>query len=257
MMEPPVSDAPRWKAAVTLQERIWIPAPSGGIAAVVHRPERIPAPVVICCHGLMSSKDSSKFVSIGERFSLKGLAVVRFDFCGCGETETPHEESLIHSRLRDLDRVVRFVSSQTWADGRLGLLGSSLGGYLALLLAAGSASPLIDAVVCWSTPFDLTRIRIAMDDGELLARELPEGFSLGTPETLENLAPVPRVLIVHGQQDETVPWRQAAAIHQRLEEPKRLVFMADADHRLLDPLWRQAAMELSLRWFSQCGFGPD
>ncbi len=138
-----------------------IPSPDGPIPAVVHLPERTPAPVVVCCHGLLSYKDSAKFVAIGEQFGSAGMAVVRFDFSGCGESQIIQRESLLFSRMRDLGCVLDYVQRQSWADGTVGLLGSSLGGYLSLL-AASRASIDIQAVVCWATPFDLSRIKLAL-----------------------------------------------------------------------------------------------
>jgi uncharacterized protein len=237
-----------WKTAVTSQQNVEISTSDGPIAATVHLPSKVPAPVVVCCHGLLSYRDSAKFVAIGERFSALGMAVVRFDFSGCGETRAALRVSLLHSRMRDLESVLVYVMDQPWANGCLGLLGSSLGGYLALLAAAGGPQQ-VKAVVCWATPFDLTRIKIALEGDQLVEGGFPPGFPLGTPVTMDDLKSVSRVLVIHGQQDETIPWNQALALYSKLGEPKQLLLMAEADHRLLDPLWRQMAMKASIEWF--------
>jgi alpha-beta hydrolase superfamily lysophospholipase len=229
-----------------------VTTPDGPVPAVVHLPERTPAPVVVCCHGLLIYKDSSKFVAIGERFSSAGLAVVRFDFSGCGESQTIRRESLLFSRMRDLRFVLDYVQHEGWGNGTTGLLGSSLGGYLSLLAAASNPHR-VQAVVCWATPFDLSRIKLALSESEELKQVFPPGFLLGSPENLNELHPVPRVLIIHGQQDETVSWHEAVAIYRRVDEPKRVLLMKTADHRLLDPHWREMAMKLSLEWFQEHG----
>jgi alpha-beta hydrolase superfamily lysophospholipase len=230
-----------------------IPSPDGLVPAVVHLPDRTPAPVVVCCHGLLSYKDSSKFVAIGEQYSSAGMAVVRFDFTGCGESNTAQKEALLSDRMRDLHSVLDYVQRQSWANGTTGLMGSSLGGYLSLLTTA-SRSHQIRAVVCWATPFDLRRVKLALSESDDLKQLFPSGFRLGTPEDLGDLPPVPGVLVIHGRQDETVPWNDAVAIYRRLGEPKRLCLMETADHRLLDPQWREMAMKLSLEWFREHGF---
>jgi len=237
---------------VTISQTVLIPTPDGPIPAVVHLPGQTPAPVVVCCHGLLSYKDSSKFVAIGEQFGRGGMAVVRFDFTGCGESELAHRESVLFSRINDLRFVLDFVQQQPWADGKIGLLGSSLGGYLSLL-AAASGRQTIQAVVCWATPFDLSRIKLALSESEELKRVFPKGFPLGAPEDLGDLPPIPRVLVIHGQQDETVSWHEAVAIYRRVGEPKRLLLMETADHRLLAPQWREMAMESSWEWFQEQG----
>lgn len=219
---------------------------AGTIAGVVHLPDRVPAPVIICCHGLLSSKDSSKFVAVAENFSRAGLAVVRFDFSGCGETSMEREASLIGSRLRDLSAVIDHVSGQPWATEEVGLLGSSLGGYIALLTMA-AAKHRIKAAAVWAAPFSLTRVQEALQHSTL--ESYPMGFPLGEPPDLDGLPPVPNVLVVHGQQDELVPWKSAESIYRRLGEPKRLILLEKGDHRLLDPTCRAMAMRASLAWF--------
>ncbi len=225
---------------------------SGALAAAVHLPDRIPAPVVVCCHGLFSSKDSAKFIGIGNAFADAGLAVVRFDFSGCGESTASLEKDLLSSRIRDLDSVLEYVRHQTWFKGELGLLGSSLGGYLALL-AAASGKIGVKAVVSWAAPFDIEKIDKAMEQSEALRALFPPGFSAGSPKNLRRLPPVPRVLVIHGQKDETVPWEEALDIYRQVGDPKRLLLMETGDHRLLDPHCRELAVSTSLSWFLEHG----
>ena len=226
-----------------------IPTCAGSLAGILHLPERVPAPVVVCCHGLLSSKDGSKFAAIGEAFSRAGFATLRFDFSGCGESRASLGESLIASRMRDLLEVLNYVRRQPWSEsGALYLLGSSMGGYLALL-AAASVTPRIRAVVCWATPFDLERVALALESSGSLHGSFPPGFKLGTPRNLKDLPPVSHVFVLHGQQDEIVPPEEAVQIYHLLGEPRRLLIMETAEHRFLDPSCRKLAIQLSLDWF--------
>ena len=95
----------------------------------------------------------------------------------------------------------------------MGLLGSSLGGYLALLAAASGKVP-VKAVASWAAPFDIEKIDLAMEKSEELRALFPPGFSAGSPKNLRLLPPVPRVLVIHGQKDETVPWEEALCIYR-------------------------------------------
>lgn len=65
------------------------------------------------------------------------------------------------------------------------------------------------------------------------------------------------MLIIHGQEDETVPWAEAVATYRQVGEPKRLLLMQTADHRLLDPHWREMAMRASLEWFHSQGLRKE
>ena len=74
------------------------------------------------------------------------------------------------------------------------------------------------------------------------------GMELGGPNDLEDLPAVPRVLIIHGQEDELVPWAQAVSIYERVGEPRKLSLIRTADHQVTDPSWRRMAMRASVDW---------
>lgn len=219
----------------------------GHLAAVVNLPARTPCDGVVCCHGMLSSKESRKFAAIAEALNQAGLGVVRFDFSGIGQSSPPPLAELVPSRLSDLNAVIDHVINESWVSGRIGLLGSSLGGYLALLAAARRSE--IEATVCWATPYDLRRIQAALRDREGLGTRFPPGFQVGKPLDLEDLSYPRNVLLIHGQQDESVPWEDAERIYHRLGEGGRLVLFEQADHRFLDPSCRQLAIRASVDWF--------
>jgi uncharacterized protein len=238
-------------SAKTSGQPVDIPEAAGSLAALVHLPERLPAPAVICCHGLLSSKDSGKFAAICEELSRAGFAAVRFDFSGCGASPPVFGKTLLATRRRNLASVLAYVQRQSWSKGNLGLLGSSLGGYLALLAAADPSGIPVDSVVCWATPFDLARVRFALEDGAWSTHAPAIPRRLGEPENLSGLPPVSRVLIVHGQMDGTVDWREAVLLYRCLDDPKQLLLFETADHRFLDPRCRQTAIRASVEWFVQ------
>ncbi|MFZ2447740.1 MAG: alpha/beta fold hydrolase [Syntrophobacteraceae bacterium] len=217
------------------------------LSAVVHLPAKVPAPVIVCCHGLLSLKDSPKYVAIGKQMSAAGFCVLRFDFSGCGDSPL-RKETLIGARRRDLDAVLDFSRVQPWSDGRIGLLGSSLGGYLAIL-AANEDPDRIRAVASWAAPFDISRLDPAESGMDELGRLVPGGFRLGEPQNLSSAGGAERVLLIHGREDEVVPWEHSVEIYRRIKDPKELVLMRTADHRLVDESWRQAAIRMSLDWF--------
>lgn len=222
----------------------------GLVACVVHHSQTEPAPVIVCAHGLLSSKESCKYIIIGEEFSQAGFTVLRFDFSGCGKSPASLEKKLLRARLHNLQSVLEFVSQQRWCKGSVGLLGSSLGGYLGLLATSGDQA-LVRAIACWATPFDLGRIDKAFRESEEFRALFPEGVELGDPQSLEDAVLGKGVLVIHGEQDETVPWNDGVEIYRRAMEPKRLCLMKDGDHRFIDPEHRRLARSLSLDWFRE------
>lgn len=268
-------------------ERVAIPSSRGLIPAVVHRPTGTEwdggvfpgsagvAPafpplgeihagrdqrggkgktaVVVCCHGLLSAKDSPKFVAMGDRLAEKGLWAVRFDFTGCGDNRSAFGPSLVETRLDDLRSVVDWVGSpgRPWGGGAaLGLFGSSLGGYLSYVLSATSPG-LVRRMALWSAPASLRRIGAgAAERPPDLDRLWPKGLPLGEPDGVEALPSVPNVLIVHGTDDELVPWDHAVGLYRHAAEEKRLLLLEGADHRLTIPEVRAKAMEFTASWLA-------
>ncbi len=228
---------------------------SGHLAAILHLPVQTPCGGVVCCHGMLSSKESRKFAAVAEAVRAAGLAAVRLDFSGCGQSSAPEGNALIGSRLQDLKTVIDHVAGEPWLRGGIGLMGSSLGGYLSLLAAA--ERPEIRATVCWATPFDLRRIQAAFIQSEELRRKFPPGFEVGEPLDLSELAGPRRVLVIHGRKDETVPWTDAESIYRRLGEPKRLMLFEQADHRFLDESCRELAIRATVDWLLGEGFSPN
>jgi dipeptidyl aminopeptidase/acylaminoacyl peptidase len=228
--------------------KFFIDAGRIAVSAVVHLPQKVPAPVIVCSHGLLSAKESPKFIAIGEEMSRAGFCVLRFDFSGCGESPPRPGESLVEARRSDLEAALAFALEQPWSDGRIGLIGSSFGGFLSLL-AANQRPELIQAAVSWAAPYDVSKIHPDAENFEDLRTIFPDQFTLGSPKTLYALDRARRVLIIHGQLDEIVPWEDSVRIYERLNEPKRLLLMRTADHRVSDESWRQTAIRSSLEWF--------
>jgi dipeptidyl aminopeptidase/acylaminoacyl peptidase len=226
-------------------ERHRVPIAGGALALVLHLPASPSAPCVVACHGLNASKDGDKYLLLGDTLPTAGLALARFDFRGCGESSGVEAETTIASRIEDVEAVLACLGTHPRLDGRFGLLGSSLGGFVALHVARGRGR---FPVVSWNAPASLT---------ELANDDLEEGRSLGVPFALEYatgryaLAPsgVAGHLIVHGDADEVVGLEHGVALHERAAEPCELVVIHGGDHRLTDPAHRQHVVTLTRDWF--------
>ena len=219
------------------------------LQGVLTTPESDSWPLVILCHGFLSHKDSSKYRQLAKVFAQESIATVRFDFRGCGDSEGLLSESSISRRWRDLQRVIDESLDLEDFDGRLGLLGSSLGGYLALLEVSHNSKVRCAAV--WSTPSHL------LDLAKRLPEVSPVEFSQECHEDLLNVELLPRlknvqrVLIVHGQEDQQVPPDHASRLYEVLDEPKALHMLEKADHRFSAPESREEAIRVTMEWFKK------
>jgi dipeptidyl aminopeptidase/acylaminoacyl peptidase len=218
------------------------------IHGVVHLPDHIPSPGVICSHGLFSSKDSPKFVAIAEFLAGEGFVAIRYDHRGCGESEGKIEDTTVSGRLRDLESIITYANRHPSIDGTLGLLGSSMGGYISLLAAARDR---FKALAAWATPFYLRRSKKDLkEDGYPY---LKDAFyeDLNQYNLVDVLGKIKYCLLLHGQNDELVPVWHAEKNYEGLPEPKRLEIFSGGDHRFTDAQNRRKAIRLSAEWFQK------
>ena len=223
-----------------------IPVDGQKIALVLHLPDRTPAPCVVACHGLGASKDSDKYLLLGREFPTEGFALARLDFRGSGESDGDYADSTVESRIRDLRAVLDFLGAHPALNGHLGLVGSSMGGYVALLVAATRPGPL--PVVTWNAPATLREL--ARDEsrdvtglGAALLTELRAGRHIDAP------AGVPFCLTIQAERDEVIPPSHGRLLFDRAADPRELVILQGADHRLSETTHRLEAVARSLAWF--------
>ena len=219
----------------------------------IHLPDQIPAPCVICCHGLFSSMASPKFESMAEKLAARGMVAIRFDHRGCGISDGNIEATTVSSRIEDLEAVYRYARQLPLVNGTFGLFGSSMGGYISLFTAARHRT--FSALAVWSTPLKIDKRKKAvngLDDYPLL----DDGFyaDLKRHRLIGHLAGVTTCLVLHGQRDELVPLWHALKIYRHLGAPKMLEIIPKADHRFMDADIRRKAMRRSVDFLhSQLG----
>ncbi len=218
------------------------------ISGMLHVPTIERPPCVIASHGLLSSKSSEKYIALGEKLSESGIAMLRFDFSGIEESEGRLEDDTISRRIADLGSAINFMRSRRDLSKRIGLVGSSLGGYVSLFRASMEKG--IKAVVIWATPFHLDDLE-RKEDMEYPPPAEPFFKDLPKHRLLPILPRISNCLVIHGEKDETVPVDQAWEILHSLGSPKEIHIIEGADHRLTDPDHRKRAVNLTLDWFKK------
>ncbi len=127
---------------------------------------------VILCHGMESTKDGAKQRLLGERLSRAGMSVLRFDFSYVGESEGEFADLTFRGEVDDLVGAWDFF--RTRVGGPIGLLGSSMGGAVALLFAA--AEPRVRALATIAAVAHPARVAGRASSGR--ARALADGRNL-------------------------------------------------------------------------------
>jgi alpha-beta hydrolase superfamily lysophospholipase len=228
-------------------ERFSMEVGGAAVVGVLHLPPSGPASCVVACHGMGASKDSDKYVSLGRDFPEGGLALARFDFRGSGESGGLYRDATIASRIADLEAVLDHLAAHPALDGRFGLLGSSLGGFVALWVASRRRQSM--PVVTWNAPASLgalaaSRCADVTSPGAALVAEVRAGRYVEAP------AGASRVLVVQGEADDVVPPGDGRILFERAREPRELCLLPGADHRLGDPLHRIEAVKRSRDWLT-------
>jgi hypothetical protein len=203
-------------------------------------------PCVILSHGLVSSKESSKYIYLSERFCGAGIAACRFDYHGCGESGGNITETTLTIRVRDLESVLEHVLDHPSIEsGRMGILGSSFGGSTALVEAAKNSR--ISCVALWATPYMMEEKKDDSISDMHFQSSIFEDFS--RYDLLSEARKVSRAIVIHGELDEVVPCFEGKAIYENLKRPKKFVAIKGADHTFTSLAHRDRAAELSLVWF--------
>jgi uncharacterized protein len=95
------------------------------------------APLVVMAHGHGGSKDEAGgFTAIAEELARKGIASIRMDFPGCGQSKEPFTENNVTNMVADVEASRQFAIAASSIDTkRVGMFGYSMGGRIAILSA--------------------------------------------------------------------------------------------------------------------------
>ncbi len=215
--------------------------------AARHRPGN--GPTLVFLPGLRSDMLGDKATALGSHAGAHGRAFLRLDYAGHGESGGRFTDGTIGSWRDDAHAVIEAL-----APGPLVLVGSSMGGWIGLLLAMALRERVRGFVGIAAAP-DFTRaMEAGLDPGQraALARDgmvmLPTSPD-PTPLTRRALddgqaccvmgRPIPLacpVRLLHGQRDTVVSWQLAMAIADAVEgDDCQVLLVKDGDHRLSRP----------------------
>ena len=112
-----------------------------GLRGFLHQPEGAgKRPGIVLCHGFGGSCRGAGHPELAKALEQAGYVVLRFDFRGCGQSEGRRGDVIVDEEIADLRNAIDFLMTQPSVDGtRIGVIGASLGGSVAVEVAASDA----------------------------------------------------------------------------------------------------------------------
>jgi len=129
------------------------------LRGMLHIPDDVShkVPMVIILHGFCDDRNEINFVhnELSQRLCELGIASVRFDMNGSGESDGKFEDMTISSEILDAKAMLEYVRSLDFVDtNKIALHGCSLGGCVASMVA-GQCKDMIQALSLWCPAPDL------------------------------------------------------------------------------------------------------
>ncbi len=208
------------------------------------------APTLVFLPGFMSNMTGDKATRLTAFAAALGHATLRLDYSGHGASQGRFEDGTIGTWSTDALTLIDRLTT-----GPLILAGSSMGGWLALLVALArpdrvqaligiAAAPDFTEDLMWPNLSDTARrtlereglVRLPSAYGhQIITRALIEDGRqhLVLRETIPLTCPI---RLLHGQQDSEVPWQTALRIAEHVQSTDvQIVLLKDGAHRLSRP----------------------
>lgn len=232
----------------------------------VHAPEGAgPHPGIALLHGFGGNhiEPHALFPKAARAFAEGGVAVLRFDFRGSGDSEGRFHDASIEGEVSDAQAGLRFLAAQPEVDPAwLGVAGLSLGGMIAALTAG--RTPEVRAVALWAAVAHLGELFQAGGDAERMDELAAQGYidfgglAVGPALVMQAMTTDPvaalasgsgaPVLVLHGTGDETVPVEHARRYAAALGERAELETLEGADHVFSSVPWERRVIERTRDW---------
>ncbi|HET9426767.1 MAG TPA: alpha/beta hydrolase [Allosphingosinicella sp.] len=208
-----------------------------------HRQGR--GPTLVFLPGYMSDMDGGKATALDNWAETEGRAMLRFDYAGCGLSGGEFEVQTLHNWRGDVLAMIDDV-----VEGPVVLVGSSMGGWLMLLVALARPDRVKGLVGIAAAP-DFTSWGFSAEQKQIILAEgrLEEPSPYGeqpyvTTRAFWESAEALRLMfgpleidcpvrLLHGQADADVPWEWSLEILKRVRSADvQLSLVKDGDHRL-------------------------
>ncbi|MGB3471719.1 MAG: alpha/beta hydrolase [Erythrobacter sp.] len=229
-------------------------ADNGNARRIAFRHTKGSGPTLVFLPGYMSDMSGSKATALFDAAVAKGRGCLLLDYSGCGASSGDFADGTL-SRWRDeVLAVIEAQVSDPQESGKVLLVGSSMGGWLMLMVGTALGDQLAGIIGIAPAP-DFTRWgfteeqRATMAAGETVYEDNPYGpeptpthpgffadgeANLMLAKEMERAIPIQcPVRLLHGQRDADVPWETSLKLARALDtDDVQVTLIKDGDHRL-------------------------
>lgn len=210
-------------ATSSIEKNFVVDGDHGKLAAILQTPSKKKNyPLVMILHGFNASKDMPLLVELSQKLNKKGIATVRFDYNGHGQSEGSFLDMTALNEIEDTKKVYEYVKTLPQVKS-ISLAGHSLGGVVAAIFAGESGNDKIKTLVLMAPAGELKDDTLKGDlfgvkydpnnipEYIVLSNGLKVGRSfLQTSQTLPIYETAEKytgpVLIIHSENDQLVPY---------------------------------------------------
>ncbi|WP_172769469.1 bifunctional alpha/beta hydrolase/OsmC family protein [Corynebacterium glutamicum] len=231
------------------------------MAATLDLPDTDPIAYAMFAHCFTGSRFTPAAARVSKTLAESGVACLRFDFPGLGQSEGDFSKTTFNSNVDDIVAASQWLTEHYSAPQLL--IGHSLGG--AASLKAATKISCLKAVATIGAPFDpahavlhfADRICDVDDQGAVtlqlggrdvtISREFLEDLAEVNPEDHLRRLRKP-LLLLHSPTDQTVGVDNAQLIFRVTRYPKSLMTLDKADHLLTKDGTAQRAARIIANW---------
>jgi alpha/beta superfamily hydrolase len=253
--------------------RLTIDGSKGKLSAIIQKPATAPGekiPMVILMHGFMGNKGgfaerATLFDVIADKLEAQGIATLRFDFNGHGESEGEFWQMTVPNEIEDALKVYEYVRDLRYVS-TVSVLGHSQGGVVASMVAGklgaeiksavlmAPAAVLRDDAIRGSTmgatydPLNLEGDWIEMFGGrvKLGTEYIRTAFNLPIYETAVNYKGA--LCVIHGTGDKVVPYTYGIRYTEQSNNAE-LYILHGEDHGFMKDMER--ATDIAVEFLSR------
>lgn len=244
------------------------------IFAVFHRPiSHHKVPAVLVCHGLGGNKAGRYrlYVVLASLLAKEGIATLRFDFRGAGDSEGEFSSTTVDGQISDALKAFQLLYGDNAIDSnRIGLFGRSFGGAIGIMAAQKFNH--IKSIVLWAPLFNgddwhdkwqliqdgslsharqQEELRVEGQQGSLEFFE--QFFKIHLDSSVKKFEALP-FLHIQGEKDNVINIKQAdffADSRKNARGMTKFIRLPDADHHFSVIEDQHVALDATVDWFKK------